>query len=164
MNPGLGHGLTCTPCPDLPASHPLSPCSRDPHPGFPDVFCPREGPGENIGICWASCFPCALPSLRAAEGHYCSPFWAGRRAWPYHVQLCVAVIHWHIQASFHLLAHMLEEAEDGHLDGPQLPGFLGSCFLHVSPARLLRGEEAGSTWTRPSKDAASALETLIWRP
>lgn len=149
MNPDLGHGLTCTSCPNLPVSHPLSPCSRDPHPGFPDVFCPTEDSGENVGICWASWFPWAFPSLWAAEGHYCSSFWAGRRglAWPYHAQLCVAVIHWHIQASFHLLAHVLEEAKDGHLDGPQLLAFLGSCFLHVSPETLLRGKETGSMWT-----------------
>lgn len=85
-------------------------------------------------------------------------------AWLYHVQLPVAVIHWHVQVCFQLRAHALEEVEDGHLDGPQLQGFLGSRVLDVGPASLLRREDTCSMGTCSSKEAASALETLAWRP
>lgn len=76
----------------------------------------------------------------------------------------MAVIHRHVQFGFHLSVGALEEVEDGHPDGAQLQGFRGTCFLDASPARLLRGEETCNMGTRSSKDAASALETLAWRP
>lgn len=81
----------------------------------------------------------------------------------------MVVIHWHVQASFHLLANALEEVEDGHPDGPQLQGSLGSYVLDVGPARLLREEEMCSMWTYPTKmllsgdpDLEISTSTLIW--
>lgn len=81
----------------------------------------------------------------------------------------MVVIRWHAQASFHLLADAVEEVEDGHPDGPQLQGSLGSCLLNVGPARLLREEEMCSMWTYPTKtlllgdpDLEISTCTLIW--
>lgn len=84
-------------------------------------------------------------------------------AWLYHFQLSVAVILQHIPLCLQPRVGGLEKVVDGHLDGPQLPGFLGSLVLDVSPVSVLEGEDIGTMRTCLSKGNASAPEPLACR-